>query len=112
MTLVGFATVIGCTVAANPILKLGAGVSDAERVLLVSAGSRAEARSVRVWRYRLCLPAAPGAAQYCSGVRGSAVCRSRSAASMVRGELISPARWLGIARIVFGILLVGLTAHA
>ena len=41
MTLVGFATVIGCTAAGNLILNLGAGVSDAERVLFgFSAGSR------------------------------------------------------------------------
>jgi len=34
------------------------------------------------------------------------------AASLVLGEPISPARWLGIACISFGIFLVGLTAQA
>ena len=34
------------------------------------------------------------------------------AAGLVLGEPISPARWLGIACICFGILLVGLTAKA
>ena len=34
------------------------------------------------------------------------------AAGLVLGEPISPARWLGIACISLGIVLVGLTAHA
>jgi len=33
------------------------------------------------------------------------------AACLVLGEPISPARWVGIAFVSFGILLVGLTAH-
>ena len=34
------------------------------------------------------------------------------AACLVLGEPISPARWVGIAFVSFGILLVSLTAHA
>jgi drug/metabolite transporter (DMT)-like permease len=34
------------------------------------------------------------------------------AAALVLGEPISPARWIGIAFVSLGILLVGLTAHA
>jgi len=107
-SLLGFAAMIALTVAANLLLKLGAGVTE-----VFSAGS-----PWRGWHY--------------SGVAGSSTpsccdrCRSTSAvsftaaqfvgvviaASLVLGEPISPARWLGIACISFGIFLVGLTAQA
>jgi small multidrug resistance pump len=110
-TLVGFGAMITFTVAANLMLKLGAGVPEAQRVLFGLLG----------WK------SAAGLALFgCGGVvyalllrrvpLNVAVCFTAAqfvgvilAASLVLGEPISPARWLGIACICLGIFVVGLT---
>jgi len=112
--LAGFAVMIAFTVAANLMLKLGAAAPPAERVLFGVLG----------WK------SATGLALFgCGGILYAILLRSISlnlaqvfaatqfvgvvlAASLVLGEPISPARWVGIAFVSFGILLVGLTAHA
>ena len=113
-TLAGFAGVISFTVAANLVLKLGAAAPPAERVFFGILG----------WK------SAAGLALFgCGGILYAVLLRSVSlnlaqvlasaqfvgvvlAASMVLGEPISPARWVGIACISFGIVLVSLTAHS
>jgi drug/metabolite transporter (DMT)-like permease len=113
-TLIGFATVIACTVAANLMLKLGADVPEAQRVFLGIFGWKSVAGlavfgcggiiyGVLLRRVPLNLAQVLAAAQFIGVV---------VAASLVLGEPISPARWLGIACISFGILLVGLTVQA
>jgi hypothetical protein len=77
-TLVGFAAMITLTVTANLMLKLGAGVPEAQRIFgLIGWKIGGWARLVRVWRGRLQLPATPTAAQHRPSVCGSAVCRGR-----------------------------------
>jgi drug/metabolite transporter (DMT)-like permease len=113
-TLAGFAGMISFTVAANLMLKLGAATPPAQRVFFGVLG----------WK------SAAGLALFgCGGVLYAILLRSISlnlaqvfaamqfvgvvlAAALVLGEPISPARWIGIAFVSFGILLVGLTAHA
>ena len=113
MTLAGFAAMIGFTVAANLMLKLGADVPKTERFLFGMLGWKSMA----------------GLALFgCSGVVYAFLLRQVPlnvaqsftaaqfvgvivAASLVLGEPISPARWLGIACICLGIFVVGLTAH-
>ena len=113
-TLIGFAAVIACTVMANLMLKLGAGVPEAERILFGVFGWKSMAGlalfgcggiiyAVLLRRVPLNLAQVFAAAQFVGVV---------AAASLVLGEPISLARWLGIACISFGILLVGLTAQA
>ena len=113
-TLIGFAAVIASTVAANLMLKLGAGVPVAERVFFGVFGWKSVAGlalfggggiiyAVLLRRVPLNLAQVFAAAQFIGVV---------TAASLVLGEPISPARWLGIACISFGIVLVGLTAQA
>jgi drug/metabolite transporter (DMT)-like permease len=113
-TLIGFAAMIGCTVAGNLMLKLGAGVSKAERVFFGVFGWKSVAGlalfgcggiiyAVLLRRVPLNLAQGFAAAQFIGVV---------TAASLVLGEPISLARWLGIACISFGIFLVGLTAQA
>jgi len=113
-TLAGFAAVIACTVAANLMLKLGAGVPEAERVLFGLLGWKSVAGlalfgcggivyAFLLRRVPLNLAQVFAAAQFVGVV---------IAASLVLGEPISLARWLGIACISLGIVLVGLTAHA
>jgi drug/metabolite transporter (DMT)-like permease len=112
-TLAGFAGVITFTVAANLVLKLGA-APPAEQVFFGVLG----------WK------SAAGLALFgCGGILYAVLLRSVSlnlaqvlasaqfvgvvlAASLVLGEPISPARWIGIACISFGIVLVSLTAHS
>ena len=112
--LAGFAGMISFTVAANLMLKLGAAVPQAERVLFGVLGWKSAAGLILFG---------------CAGLLYAVLLRSISlnlaqvfaavqfvgvvlAACLVLGEPISPARWVGIAFVSFGILLVGLTAHA
>lgn len=112
--LTGFAGMIALTVAANLMLKLGAAATPAERVFFGVLG----------WK------SAAGLALFgCGGILYAVLLRSVSlnlaqvfaatqfvgvvlAAALILGEPISPARWVGIAFVSLGILLVGLTAHA
>jgi drug/metabolite transporter (DMT)-like permease len=112
--LAGFAVMISFTVAANLMLKLGAAAPQTERVFFGVLG----------WK------SAAGLALFaCGGILYAVLLRSISlnlaqvfaatqfvgvvlAAALVLGEPISAARWIGIAFVSFGILLVGLTAHA
>ena len=113
-TLVGFAAMIALTVAANLMLKLGAGVPEAQRILFGVFGWKSAAGlalfgcggivyGVLLRRVPLNLAQVFASAQFVGVV---------IAASLVLGEPISPARWFGIAYISFGIVLVGLTAQA
>ena len=111
-TLAGFLAVVAFTITANLILKLGAGASEAERVfraarLEVGGG----ARSIRLRRNCLRLPAAPSAAQHRPSVHVGAVVGVIVAASLVLGEPISVALSLEIACISLGIALVGATMN-
>ena len=111
-TLVGFAAMIAFTVAANIMLKLGADVPAAQRIFgllgwksvaglaLFGCGGIVYAFLLR--RVLLNVAQSFTAAQFVGVVL---------AASFVLGEPISPARWLGIACICFGIFVVGLTAN-
>ena len=112
--LAGFAGMIFFTVSGNLMLKLGAAVPPADRVLFGLIG----------WK------SAAGLALFgCGGILYAVLLRSVSlnlaqvftatqfvgvvlAAGFVLGEPISPARWVGIAFVSLGILLVGLTANA
>jgi drug/metabolite transporter (DMT)-like permease len=113
-TLVGFAAMIALTVGANLMLKLGAGVTEAQRILFGILGWKSIAGLALFGCggvvYAFLLRQVPlnvavsfTAAQFVGVV---------IAASLVLGEPISPARWLGIACISLGIFLVGLTAQA
>ena len=111
-TLGGFFAVIAFAVAANLMLKLGAGAPEAERVLgllgwksvvglgLFGCGGIVYALLLR--RVPLNIAQVITSAQFVGVV---------VAASLVLGEPISPARWVGIACIGLGIALVGLTAN-
>jgi drug/metabolite transporter (DMT)-like permease len=113
-TLIGFAAVIACTVGANLMLKLGAGVPEAQRIFFGVFGWKSVAGlavfgcggiiyGVLLRRVPLNIAQVFAAAQFIGVV---------IAASLVLGEPISPARWFGVACISFGIVLVGLTAQA
>lgn len=113
-TLLGFAAMIAFTVAANLMLKLGAGVAEAQRVLfgilgwksmvgLALFGCGGVVYAFLLRQVPLNVAVSFTAAQFIGVV---------VAASLVLGEPISPARWLGVACISFGIVLVGLTAQA
>ena len=112
--LAGFAGVISLTVAANLMLKLGAAAPQAERVFFGVLGWKSAAGLALFGcggiLYPVLLRSIPlnlaqvfAAAQFIGVVL---------AACLVLGEPISPARWVGIAFVSFGILLVSLTAHA
>ena len=112
--LIGFATMILLTVAANLMLKLGAAAPPAQRVLfgvfgwkslsgLALFGCGGFLYAVLLRGVPLNIAQAFTAAQFIGVVM---------AASIVLGEPISPARWAGIGCISIGILLVGLTARA
>ena len=114
MTLVGFAAMIAFTVIANLMLKLGAGVTEAQRVLFGLLGWKSMAGlalfgcggivyAFVLRQVPLNVAASFTAAQFVGVI---------IAASLVLGEPISFARWLGIACISLGIVLVGLTAQA
>ena len=111
-TVSGFFAVMACTVGANLMLKLGAGAPEAERVFgliawksvtglcLFGCGGIVYALLLR--RVPLNIAQVITSAQFVGVV---------VAASLVLGEPISPARWVGIACIGLGIALVGLTAN-
>jgi len=111
-TLGGFFAVIAFAVAANLMLKLGAGAPEAERVLgllgwksvvgLGLFGCGGIVYAVLLRRVPLNIAQVITSAQFVGVVL---------AASLVLGEPISPARWVGIACIGLGIALVGLTAN-
>ena len=114
ITLLGFVAVIACTVAANLMLKLGASVPEAQRVLFGLLGWKSAAGLALFGCggivYALLLRRVPlNIAQVFAAPQFVAVI---IAAGLVLGEPISPARWLGIACIGLGIVLVGLTAQA
>ena len=111
MTLLGFAARIAFTVAANLMLKLGADVPEAQRFLFGLNG----------WKSAVGLgPFGCGGIVYpilLRRVLNLAVSFTAGqfvlvilATSLVLGEPISPARWLGLACICLGIFVVGLTA--
>ena len=110
---VGFAVMIAFTVAANLMLKLGAAAPQAERMFLGVLGWKSAAGlalfgfsgvlyAVLLRSISLNLAQVFAAAQFVGVVL---------AASLVLGEPISAARWVGIAFVSLGILLVGLTAQ-
>jgi drug/metabolite transporter (DMT)-like permease len=112
-TLLGFAAMVACTVAANLMLKLGAGVPEAQRILFGLLGWKSAAGlalfgcggivyAILLRRVPLNVAVSFTAAQFVGVV---------IAAGLVLGEPISPARWMGIACISLGIVVVGLTAH-
>ena len=113
-TLAGFLAVILCTVAANLMLKLGAGVPPADRIFAGLLGWQSAAGlalfgvggllyAVLLRRVPLNLAQVLAAAQFIGIV---------AAAKFVLDEPISPARWLGILLISSGILVSGLTLDA
>ena len=113
-TLVGFAAMISLTVAANLMLKLGAGVSRAEQIVFGLLGWKSVAGLALFGcsglLYAFLLRRVPlNIAQTFTSAQFVGVV---IAAALILGEPISPMRWLGIGCICFGILLVGLTAHA
>jgi drug/metabolite transporter (DMT)-like permease len=113
MTLAGFAAMIGFTVAANLMLKLGADVPKTERFLFGMLGWKSVAGLALFGCggvvYAFLLRQVPlNVAQSFTAAQFVGVI---VAASLVLGEPISPARWLGIACICLGIFVVGLTAH-
>jgi inner membrane transporter RhtA len=112
-TLAGFAAMIAFTVAANLMLKLGADVAEGERFLFGVLGWKSMAGLALFGCggvvYALLLRQVPlNVAQSFTAAQFVGVI---IAASLVLGEPISPARWLGIACICFGICVVGLTAR-
>jgi small multidrug resistance pump len=103
---------IAFTVTANLMLKLGAGVPEAERFLFGLIGWKSVAGlalfgcggivyAILLRRVPLSVAVSFTAAQFVGVIL---------AASLVLGEPISLARWLGIACICFWIFVVGLTA--
>jgi drug/metabolite transporter (DMT)-like permease len=105
---------ISLTVAANLMLKLGAGVSRAERIVFGLLGWKSVAGLALFGcsglLYAFLLRRVPlNIAQTFTSAQFVGVV---IAAALILGEPISPVRWLGIGCICFGILLVGLTAHA
>jgi multidrug transporter EmrE-like cation transporter len=105
---------ISLTVAANLMLKLGAGMSRAERIVLGLLGWKSVAGPALFGcsglLYALLLRRVPlNVAQTFTSAQFVGVI---IAADLILGEPISLARWLGIGSICFGILLVGLTVHA
>ena len=113
-TLLGFAAMVSLTVAANLMLKLGAGAPRVERALLGVFGWQSAAGLALFGcaglLYALLLRRVPlNLAQVFSAAQFLGVIM---AASLVLGEPISPIRWLGIVCVCFGIVLVGLTARA
>ena len=111
-TLAGFLAVVAFTVAANLMLKLGAGASEAERIFGLLdwksiAGLALFGCGGILYAFLLCRVPLNIAQVFTSAQFVGVVV----AASLVLGEPISPARWLGIACIGLGIALVGLTAN-
>ena len=113
-TLAGFGAMIAFTVAANLMLKLGAAAPPAERIFFGLLGWKSTAGLALFGGggilYAVLLRSVPlnlaqvfAAAQFIGVVL---------AATLVLGEPISPARWVGIVCISFGILLVSLAPTA
>jgi drug/metabolite transporter (DMT)-like permease len=109
----GFSVMVSLTVAANLLLKLGAGVPRTDRVLFGVLGWQSAAGlalfgcggilyAVLLRRVPLNIAQVFAAAQFIGVVM---------AAALVLGEPVSPLRWLGIGFTSLGIVLVGLTAH-
>lgn len=110
----GFAGMISFTVAANLMLKLGAAVPPAERVLFGVLGWKSAAGLALFGcggiLYAILLRSIPlNLAQVFAATQFIGVIL---AASLILGEPISAARWIGIAFVLLGILLVSLTAQA
>jgi drug/metabolite transporter (DMT)-like permease len=107
----GLVAVVGFTIAANVMLKLGAAAPASDRIVLGMFG----------WKtifglalfgcgglvYAAVLRWVPHVAQSFTAAQFIGVI---GAASIVLSEPISPIRWVGIGCICLGILLVGLTA--
>jgi drug/metabolite transporter (DMT)-like permease len=111
-TLAGFFAMIAFTVAANLMLKLGAGVPEAQRIFGVLgwksvAGLASFGCGGTVYAFLL-RPVPLNIAQVFEAAQ---FVRVVIAGRQVLGEAISPTRWLGIACNSFGIMLVGLTAN-
>jgi drug/metabolite transporter (DMT)-like permease len=112
-TLAGFGRPISLTVAANLLLQLGAGASAAERVLFGLLGWKSMAGLALFgcggMLYAVLLRQVPlNVAQVFAAAQFVGVVM---VASLMLGEPISPALWLDIGCICFGILLVGLTGE-
>lgn len=113
-SLAGLAGVVGFAVAANIMLKLGAAAAASDRIIfglfgwksavgLVLFGCGGLLYAVLLRRLPLNVAQSFTAAQFVGVI---------AAASLMLSEPISPVRWIGIACICVGILLVGLTAGA
>ena len=110
----GFLLVVALTVGGNLMLKIGADASPAERVLFGLLGWKSAAGLALFGcggvLYAVLLRWVPlNVAQVFAATQFVGVVL---AASLVLGEAISPARWLGIAFVSIGVLVVGLTAPA
>jgi undecaprenyl phosphate-alpha-L-ara4N flippase subunit ArnE len=108
---VGFIVMIGCTVTANLLMKMGAAPPPSERLLFgllswkLVAGVTAFGCAALVYAWLLhWLPL--NVAQSFAAIQFVAVIFASSA---VLAERIPPLRWLGIALIVGGVILVGAT---
>jgi drug/metabolite transporter (DMT)-like permease len=113
-TVLGFAAMIACTVAANLLLKVGAMAPPADRVFFGVLGWASAAGLVTFGIggliYAVVLRAVPlNVAQVATAMQFIGVV---IAASAFLGEPISPTRWVGIAITCIGLVLVGLTARA
>ena len=111
-TLAGFVAVVAFTVAANLMLKLGAGAPEAERVFGLCdwksvAGLALFGCGGILYAFLLCRVPLNIAQVFTSAQFVGVIV----AASLVLDEPISPVRWVGIACIGLGIALVGLTAN-
>jgi drug/metabolite transporter (DMT)-like permease len=112
-TIVGFATMVACTVAANLMLKVGAEVPASDRIVFGILGWKSVAGlalfgigglvySVVLRSVPLNIAQAFTSSQYVGVVL---------AASFILREPISPTRWIGLGCICFGILLVSASAR-
>ena len=113
-TLLGFVGVVMLTVAGNLMLKLGAAALPTERVFFGILGWKSAAGLVLFGLggllYAVLLRAVPlNVAQAFIAAQLIGVVL---AASLVLSEPISPARWLGLACIALGIVVVAATARA
>jgi len=110
-TLAGFATMVSLTVAANLMLKLGASIPSAERIVFGILGWKSVAGLALFGcsglLYAFVLRSVPlnlaqafTASQFVGVILGAA---------LILGEPISPVRWAGIGCICLGIMLVGIT---
>ena len=111
-TLIGFAVMMSFTVAANLLLKLGAGVPESDRIVFGILGWKSMSGPLLFGSagliYAVVLRGVPlnVAQALMSGQFVGVVI----AASLILREPISLMRWVGIGCISLGILLVGLNA--